>query len=256
LYNHINDIGAIALDVGFSFPAAFASIMKESCLQLNETLSGSRYLKGINTAGGILCGFSAANKQVLMERLVTLKKDLSELKGMMLSSVSFMDRADGAGVLRKKTAQDLGVLGVAGRASGIVNDLRKDLPGIYGQVKFKSIHYISGDVSARLNVRFGECEESFSIMDQFLQAIQPLEALPPPAAAAAEGCALGYVESWRGPVLYWVKLEANGRIERCKIVDPSFRNWEGLAFAMPGNIIPDFPVCNKSFNLSYPGSDL
>ncbi len=255
MYNHVNDIGGIALDVGFSFPSAFASLMKESILDLNDRLCGSRYLKGINTVGGMFCGMGADKSEAIRKKLGGLEKDLRELKKMMLSSVSFMDRADTAGILKKKTAQDLGVLGVAGRASGIANDLRKDFPGLYDEIKFKSVKYFAGDVTARLNLRFDEFEESAGIIRQLLERITPFEPFKP-AVSFREGYGLGFVEAWRGPALYWVKLSAEGRIERCKIVDPSFRNWEGLAFAMPGNIVPDFPLCNKSFDLSYSGNDL
>ena len=256
MYNHVNDIGGIAVDVGFSFPSAFASLIKESILALNESLCGSRYLKGINAVGGMFCGLNLEKRYAITEKLGDLEKDFRELKKMLLSSVSFMDRADTAGVLKKKMAQDLGVLGLAGRASGIANDLRKDFPGIYDEFKFKGVRYFTGDVTARLKVRFDEFEESSRMIWQLLELIMPFEPLKPVVSRRKEGYGLGYVEACRGPLLYWVKLNSDGEIERCKIVDPSFRNWEGLAFAMPGNIVPDFPLCNKSFDLSYSGNDL
>jgi len=256
MYNHANDIGGIALDVGFSFPAAFASLMKESILVLNEKLCGSRYLKNVNVPGGIMCGFSADKKPIIISCLKNLEKDLKELKKMMLSNASFMDRADNTGILKKATAEDLGVFGPAGRASGIANDLRKDFPNIYDKVKLKSIKYFSGDVAARLKVRFDEFDESMKIVRQFIDLINPFEPYATPILKIREGFACGYVEGWRGPILYWVKIDGEGHIDRCKIVDPSFRNWEGLALALPGNIVPDFPLCNKSFDLSYSGNDL
>ncbi|MDD5687647.1 MAG: NADH-quinone oxidoreductase subunit C [Elusimicrobia bacterium] len=256
MYNHVNDIGGIAVDVGFSFPSAFASLMKESILDLNEKLTESRYLKNVNAIGGVLCDFNDDKKQVLIQNLEMLQKDLNELKKMILSNVSFMDRADSTGILRKNIAEDLGVLGPAGRASGIDKDLRKDFHGIYDKVKFNSIHCLSGDVSARLKIRFDEFEESIKIVKQFLDMIKPFESKKEQLPKIKEGYALGCAEGWRGPVLYWVKIDAEGHIVRCKIVDPSFRNWEGLAFAMPGNIVPDFPLCNKSFDFSYSGNDL
>ncbi|MEI8349529.1 MAG: NADH-quinone oxidoreductase subunit C [Candidatus Omnitrophota bacterium] len=256
MYNHVNDIGGIAIDVGFSFPAAYASLMKETILQLNEKITGSRYLKGANTIGGVNFDLNEEKKRLIKSSLGAFAKDFEELKNILFSSVSFMDRVDGTGILRKKTAEDFGVVGLCARASGIAADLRKDFTGIYDKVKFHSEKQETGDVLARLNLRILECEESMRLIEQFLRIVGGSEnkilIRPQPKA----GFALGYIESWRGPVLYWVKIDAQGFIERCKIVDPSFHNWPALAYAVLGNIIPDFPLCNKSFDLSYAGNDL
>jgi len=256
LYNHANDIGGMALDVGFSFPAQFASLIKETILQLNETLSGSRYLKGINIIGGTRVDIDRNRAGLIRNMLVKIQKDFLSLEEILFSSTSFMDRVDATGSLRTKTARDLGITGVAARASGISLDLRKWPLSIYNKFSFSPAKEYSGDVSARLKVRISEVKESLGLI---LQALERLETCDPQTGAAVrekEGFALGCVEAWRGPVLVWTKLSANGKIERCKIVDPSFHNWEGLAFAVVGNIIPDFPLCNKSFDLSYSGNDL
>lgn len=255
IYNHANDIGGIAVDVGFSFPAAYASIIKEAILELNEKLTGSRYLKNVNTIGGVLIEIDEAKKQALLGSLKKIEYDFNELVKILNSSVSFMDRVDTAGVLRRKTAEDLGVVGLAARASGIPADLRKYFPGVYKEVKFKMATQESGDVLARLKVRIFEFKESCRLIEEFtgkltggrnINARQELR----------QGSALGYVEGWRGPVLYWVKTGSSGLVERCKITDPSFHNWQGLSYVVLGNIIPDFPLCNKSFDLSYSGNDL
>ncbi len=255
MYNHINDMGGIATDVGFSFPAAFASIIKEAILQLNAGLTGNRYLKKVNTIGGVLADIDEAKKQALLGSIKHLKRDFNELVKILYSSVSFMDRVDTAGVLRRRTAEDLGVVGLSARASGIPADLRKYFPGVYQEAKFKIATQESGDVLARLRVRISEFQESCRLIEEFAARLgqgQKLRAEPELKA----GSALGYAEGWRGPVLYWVKTDAAGLIQRCKIVDPSFLNWQGLAYAVLGNIIPDFPLCNKSFDLSYAGNDL
>ncbi|HOW35675.1 MAG TPA: NADH-quinone oxidoreductase subunit C [Candidatus Omnitrophota bacterium] len=255
MYNHANDIGGIAVDVGFSFPAAIASIIKESILQLNEKLTGSRYLKGINTVGGVLRSPEEHEIRMVSGFLKEIKKDFNQLAKILTTSVSFMDRVDTTGVLKKKTAEDIGVAGLAGRACGIALDLRKNFAGVYHEAKFKMAVEQSGDVLARLRVRIAEFEESMRLVEFFLSKITPGEtAFPQPQRK--EGEALGFAESWRGPVLYWLKTDCNGAIERCKIVDASFCNWQGLSYAVLGNIIPDFPLCNKSFDLSYPGNDL
>jgi Ni,Fe-hydrogenase III large subunit len=255
MYNHVNDIGGMAVDVGFSFPGAYASIIKEAILQLNENLSGNRYLRKINVVGGVISDIDGSKKQFLLDSLKSIKSDFNELVRILNSSVSFMDRIDTTGVLRKKTAEDLGVSGLLGRASGIPTDLRKYFSGIYRESGFKISVRESGDVLARLCLRISEFEESIRLIEVFaakLAKAQGLRISPGIKGASA----LGYAEGWRGPVLYWLETGPSGLIERCKIVDPSFLNWQGLSFAVLGNIIPDFPLCNKSFNLSYSGNDL
>jgi Ni,Fe-hydrogenase III large subunit len=255
MYNHVNDMGGIAIDVGFSFPSAYASVIKEAILQLNGSLTGSRYLRKINVAGGVTVGLDKNKLELLLGSLKKIKRDFHELEKMLNSSVSFMDRVDTTGVLRKVTAQDLGVVGLTARASGIPTDLRKYFPGVYKQANFKMATQESGDALARLRVRAQEFSESCRLIEEFSAKLKFGENLKTSAQLKA-GSALGYVEGWRGPVLYWVKTDAAGLIERCKIVDSSFLNWQGLSYAVLGNIVPDFPLCNKSFNLSYSGNDL
>jgi len=194
-------------------------------------------------------------KIILLDSLKAIKRDFDELAGILNSSVSFMDRVDTTGVLKKKTAEDLGVIGLAGRASGIPMDLRKYFPGVYKEAGFKMALQESGDVLARLRLRVLEFEESYRLVGEFCGKLADgVRAQLKPEFKA--GSALGYAEGWRGPVLYWLKTDKAGLIERCKIVDASFHNWQGLSYAVLCNIIPDFPLCNKSFDLSYPGNDL
>jgi len=254
LYNHAADVGGLATDVGFSFPAACASVIKEGLLALNEKLTGSRYLKSFNRLGGAALPPSAAAD--IGAGLAAAEKDFLVLKETLYGSVSFMDRVEETGILPHKAAVELGVSGPAGRASGIAADLRADFSHLYKNAGFKPAKQEKGDVLARLNVRVAEFEESARLIRKFCCPQGQGGDAPPAAARPQSGCALGWAESWRGPVLYWVRLGENGLVERCKVTDPSFQNWEGLAQAVPGNIIPDFPLCNKSFNLSYPGNDL
>lgn len=256
MYNHANDIGGIALDVGFSFPAQFASLIKEATLQLNDKLCGSRYLKGINIIGGVEKDIDKAKQELVLQALPKIRNDFLELEKMLFSSVSFMDRVDGAGILRTKTARDLGITGLAARASGIGLDMRRIFPGIYNNISFRVIKEQKGDVEARLKVRCSEAKESINIINQCLEQLNTCPPQIEQKAQSKEGFAIGCVEAWRGPIRIWTRINAQGKIERCKIVDPSFHNWEGLSFAVLGNIIPDFPLCNKSFDLSYSGNDL
>ncbi|MFA5176572.1 MAG: NADH-quinone oxidoreductase subunit C [Candidatus Omnitrophota bacterium] len=255
MYNHVNDIGGIALDAGFSFPSAYASIIKEAILQLNDRLTGDRYLRRVNAAGGVLTDIDEAGKKELRDSLKRIKQDFDELAKILNSSVSFMDRVDSTGVLKRKTAEDLGVSGLVARASGIPADLRKYFPGVYREANFEMITRQSGDVLARLNLRILEFAESCRLIEGFTARLKQGEKSMA-ASGIKGGSGLGYAEAWRGPVLYWLKINPDGLIARCKIADPSFLNWQGLAYAVLGNIIPDFPLCNKSFDLSYPGNDL
>lgn len=252
MYNHVSDIGGIALDVGFSFASAYASIMKESIQALNDKLTGSRFLKGVNVPGGVTKDIR--DQKEVLDALKKLSRDLTELKAILFSSVSFMDRVETTGILRKKTAEDFGVVGLAGRASGIAIDLRKNFVHVYAGKGFEMETQVDGDVLARLNVRLDEFEESVRMIGELLAKLP--EGNIKADVQFKSGSGLGYAEGWRGPVLYWVRLDHEGKIERCKIVDPSFHNWPGLSYAVLENIVPDFPVCNKSFDLSYPGNDL
>jgi len=259
--NHAGDIGGMALDVGFSFPSAMASLLKESIHDLNERLTGSRYLKNANRIGGVSCGWDRPRTALLLERLDEAGKNLNRIESILTSSVSFMDRLDGTGILRTRTARDLGVLGLAGRAAGIAVDMRKIFPGVYGPAGFEPVVLQKGDAYCRLQARIREIRQSSMLIHNLVSGVKdqrPIAASDSPGrnGTPRPGRGLACAEGWRGPVLYWVDLGPSGTIDRCKITDPSFRNWEGLSFAVLGNIVPDFPVCNKSFDLSYPGNDL
>jgi Ni,Fe-hydrogenase III large subunit len=175
---------------------------------------------------------------------------------MIRNSSSTRDRLETTGVLKPSIARDLGVVGIAGRASGFNHDLRRDFcHAAYDQVTFTVPVYQEGDVLRRMQVRIDEVRQGFWIIEQMLSKLPngpirvPLPVLPENAIA------LGYVEGWRGEIYHWIRTAGNNRIARCKIKDPSLQNWPALSEAILGNIIPDFPVVNKSFNLSYSGVD-
>ena len=255
LYNHVNDIGGMAVDVGFSFPSAYGSVIKEAILQLNDSLTASRYLKKVNTVGGVLKDLDESKKHILLDSLKSINMDFNELVKILYSSVSFMDRIDTTGALRRKTAEGIGVVGLIARASGLCADLRGSFPGVYKEARFKITTEESGDVLARLKVRIAEFKESSRLIEFFTGKLIEGQEISS-YAKIKQGSALGYAEGWRGPVLYWLETDAAGLIQRCKIVDSSFLNWQGLSYAVLGNIIPDFPLVNKSFDLSYSGGDL
>ena len=257
IYNHIADIGALATDVAFTVPASRAQAQREGLVRLNERLFGTRLLRGTIALGGVRHDLAAEGADAVRRHLHTFEREFDNLITLLIDSGSFTDRVDTTGVLSQQAARDLGIVGMAARASGIDTDLRRDHPhDAYSRVPFDVPVESGGDVRARLMVRAREVEQSFRIVHRTLDMLPdtPLRA-PMPETLPAYSAALGWAEAWRGPCVHWVATDEHGQLTRVKITDPSFLNWPGLAQAVPGNIIPDFPVINKSFNLSYSGND-
>ncbi len=256
LYNHIADVGAIATDVGFMVANAHAMRLKEQLLQLNGELTGNRLLRGMNVYGGLRRDWDSPQIQGAASVLRFVKGEFESLVDLILSSASTRDRLETTGILPHKTAVDLGIVGVVARASGVDLDVRRDFPyAAYDEIPPKVVLHTKGDVFDRMRVRIEEAVDSIRIALEAFAMLTPgpvNTALPP---IPPDACALGYVEGWRGEILHWVLTGADGSLARCKIKDPSLNNWPALPEAVQGNIIPDFPVINKSFNLSYSGTD-
>ena len=256
IYNHIADIGAIATDVAFAVANAHAMRLKERALRLNEELTGSRLLRGMATLGGVRYDWDAGQVEALTRFMRELRPEFESLVALVRDSSSTRDRLETTGILKPETARDLGVVGIAGRASGFKHDLRRDFPhAAYDKVTFPVPVYQEGDVLRRMQVRIDEVQASFGIIEQLAAALPagPIRVTLPPLPADA--VALGYVEGWRGEIYHWIRTAPGDRLARCKVKDPSLQNWPALSEAILGNIIPDFPVVNKSFNLSYSGTD-
>jgi Ni,Fe-hydrogenase III large subunit len=178
------------------------------------------------------------------------------LVDLINQSSSTRDRLETTGVLSPRTARDLGVVGIAGRASGFDHDLRRDFPhAAYDQVALAVPVYQEGDVLCRLQVRVDEVRQALAIIDQLLGKIPSGDLRVAIPQLPSNVVALGYVEGWRGEIFHWIRTAPNNRLARCKVKDPSLQNWPALSEAILGNIVPDFPVVNKSFNLSYSGTD-
>jgi Ni,Fe-hydrogenase III large subunit/Ni,Fe-hydrogenase III component G len=257
VYNHIADIGAIATDVAFTVPASRAQVLREELLTLQERLFGSRVLRGTVALGGVKCELTLGRRRELLKHLDRLEAEFDDLITLLIDSGTFTDRVDATGILTRQAARDLGIVGMAARASGLDLDLRRDLPhDAYASLRFQVPVEDGGDVRARLMVRAREVEQSIAILRQALEELpEGAVATPLPGALPATSSALGWAEAWRGECLHWLQTDEQGRLTRVKITDPSFKNWPGLTHAVPGNILPDFPVINKSFNLSYSGND-
>ena len=257
MYNHIADIGAIATDVAFTVPASRAQAQRERLLRLQERLFGTRLLRGTIALGGVKRDLSDQGRAELITHLRGLEREFDDLITMLIDSGTFTDRVDTTGILANQVARDLGVVGMAARASGIDADLRRDHPhDAYAGLRFEVPVEEGGDVRARLMIRAREVEQSFVILRQVVETMPATSLTAPlPETLPSAASALGWAEAWRGPCIHWVATDAQGDLTRVKVTDPSFFNWPGLIQAVPGNIIPDFPVINKSFNLSYSGND-
>ncbi len=256
LYNHIADIGAICTDVAFVTANMHAMRLREQILRVNEHLTGNRLLRGMACLGGVRYDWRAEQLQALRELVTGLKPEFDSLVHLVEDSSSTLDRLEHAGILKPAVARDLGVVGIAGRASGFDHDLRRDFPhAAYDEVNVKVPVFQVGDVRHRLRVRVDEVRESLWLIEQFTAKLPVGPVRAEVGELPADRVALGYVEGWRGEIFHWIRTAPGNRLARCKVKDPSLQNWPALSEAILGNIVPDFPVVNKSFNLSYSGSD-
>jgi Ni,Fe-hydrogenase III large subunit/Ni,Fe-hydrogenase III component G len=254
--NHVADIGAIATDVGFVIANAHASRLKEMLVTLSEQMTGSRLLRSMTCIGGVRRSWDVAQLDTLRRTLDSFAREFQDLIGLIESSESTRDRLEQTGILRPEKAKDLGIVGVGGRASGVDQDVRRDHPyAAYSRYSFRVPVYQAGDVWHRMQVRIDEVSESISIIRRAADESLRGEFRASVPAIPADCCALGAVEGWRGEIIHWIRTGRDNHLERCKIKDPSLNNWPALVEAVQGNIIADFPVINKSFNLSYSGTD-
>ncbi len=254
--NHVADVGAIATDVGFAIANAHAGRVRELALGLCETLTGSRVLRGMVVIGGVRKDWDATQMEALDSTLRVVEREFRDLVALIESSDSARDRLERTGILRPEKAKMLGVVGVSGRASGIDLDTRRDHPyEAYENLVFRVPVYDTGDVRQRMQVRIDEFAESIQIILSVAAALPPGSHRAPAQPIPPGRSALSAVEGWRGEIIHWVRTGEDNRLERCKVKDPSINNWPALVEAVEGNIVPDFPVINKSFNLSYSGTD-
>src|SRR5438552_10988286 len=258
LHNHLGDVGAICNDTAYTLAHAHGSRMKEQIMQLNDRLTGSRFLRGVNCVGGVAVDLEASRFDEVVAELDRLEKDFTELEEIIFANASLTDRLETTGVLTERVAWDHAVMGVVGRASNINRDVRRDHPfAAYSDLAFKVPTYTYGDVRARMRVCIDEVREALDLIRQAIKRMPdgPI-AMSVSQLPNAGDWTVSAVEGWRGEILYFVMAGMDGTIHRCKVRDPSFVNWPAIQVAVLGNIIPDFPLINKSFNLSYAGNDL
>jgi Ni,Fe-hydrogenase III large subunit len=256
LYNHVTDLGALCNDVGYGVLATQAAGVRERLLRLNGDVTGSRLLRG-----AVRVGSTTVRALPDLERLRGIGSDITEIADLALSNTVVRDRFTGTGVLDPQAARDLGVLGYVARACGLNGDARLDHPFVDLAGALRPVRHRGGDVLARFNVRVDECAASIDLLAALLPRVAAAEGTqePSPATTLASGRpghGLGVVEGWRGTIVHRVEVTAAGTLSRVKVVDPSFFTWPALPLALGDTIVPDFPLTNKSFNLSYAGNDL
>lgn len=257
LYNHISDVGSICTDTGFAFANAHAMRLKEEVLRLNTRLVGHRLLRGVLFPGGMRCDLSPSQIRDVRVTLARIMADFDEVVDISINNSSVLDRLHGTGYLTEMTARDLQVSGLVGRASGIDADARRDHPfAAYGHLQINVPVFNSGDVWARMMVRVEEAREAFTLITRALDSLPDSNIVEAVGTLPVGTSDFGLVEGWRGPIWHWVVAGEGISLSRVKVKDPSFANWPALNYAILKNIVPDFPLVNKSFNLSYAGNDL
>ncbi|MDA8169210.1 MAG: NADH-quinone oxidoreductase subunit C [Nitrospiraceae bacterium] len=261
LYNHVGDIGNMCAGTGFAIGYARGASLKERIMRLNERLTGSRYLRGVNHIGGVSRDVLENAEETLAEA-GKIKEEYKSFMGLIAGAISHIERLENAGLLPGKIARNLGATGVAARASGINDDLRTAHPYMYyDELVFETYMRTKGDVYTRMMIRADEVGCTLAIMTTILKRARGFSTGPlhagPSAGVPPLSSALGWAEGPRGSVFYFVKSGKDGLSPlRVKVRAASFCNWPLMPFAVQGNIIPDFPLINKSFNLSYSGCDM
>ncbi len=257
LANHLGDIGAICNDASFALMHAQTGILRERCLRAADSSFGHRLMMDVIAPGGLARDIAPAGLSELRALLAEIRKVFPQLVELYDNTASLQDRTVTTGIVKPAYVRQFGAGGYVGRASGRAFDARQALAyAPYDALSFEVPVLEAGDVNARVWIRIREVEQSMNLIEQILDRLPPgeIRAALPPGGQIREGMAL--TEAFRGDVLVWLRLDTGNRVERCHLRDASWFQWPLLETAIEGNIIADFPICNKSFNCSYAGSDL
>ena len=259
LYNHVGDLGNMCAGIGFQPGVSRLGWLKERLLRANDGLTGHRYLTGVVAPGGLAMDLDPRGLAALPAVIDEAATELAATVRSLLRSDGVMARFHGTGVVSAETAAALGALGIAARATGMATDLRVDRTyAAYAGLGVQVATAAAGDVAARFHVRAQEAHESIRLVRAVLSALPagpvlaPLSSVPAPQAGAS---ALGAAEGPRGASWIWLRAGADGTIDRLRLRSASFANWPVVAAAVPGDLVPDFPVINKSFELCYACTD-
>jgi Ni,Fe-hydrogenase III large subunit len=257
LANHTGDLGALAGDVGYLPTASYCGRIRGDFLNLTALLCGSRFGRGLIRPGGVGFDLDEERKKQCLERLDAAYRDVTNAASLLWDSASVQARFDGTGVVSLEDCLALGMVGPAGRACGAEYDVRQDFPsGIFRFAQVPVSTWQTGDVFARAFVRWLEIQRSVGFIRSQLQELPDGPIRTNMGTPKLDHLVVSLVEGWRGRICHVARTDSQGRFARYKVIDPSFYNWYGLALALRDQQISDFPLCNKSFNLSYCGHDL
>jgi Ni,Fe-hydrogenase III large subunit len=255
--NHVGDLGALAGDVGFLPTSSWCGRIRGDVLNATSLLCGNRFGRRLVRPGGV--GFDLDEGLViqLQQKLRAASRDATGACELLWRTPSVIARFEGTGVIGRSTALDIGLTGPCARASGVERDVRSEFPtGLWRFAQLPVTTWRTGDVFARGYVRWLETQRSFAFIEDQLASLPAGPVMAPLGTIAKSSVAVSMTEGWRGTICHVVRTDAGGRFAQYKVIDPSFRNWFGVAVAMRDQPISDFPLCNKSFNLSYCGHDL
>ena len=260
LANHTGDLGALSGDVAFLPPANYFGRMRGDLLNMTMWLCGNRFSRGLVVPGGVGVTLEPVDFETVLGRLTELRPQLEHVIDLLFGASTVRARFDGCGRVSQKDAEHLGLVGPAGRACGLDYDVRRVFPTEhYGQMDVDACQPFEGDVFARARIRADEILASITLLEALLPEMTATQATAPMTEAlslAPSSLVVTLNEAWRGEVSHCVLTDTQGEIERYKVKDPSFHNWNGLAMSLRDTGISDFPLNNKSFNLSYCGHDL
>ncbi len=257
LANHTGDLGALAGDVGYLPTAAHCGRLRGDFLNLTALLCGNRFGRGLVRPGGVAFDLDPDQAKLLLERVGRIYDNVTTAVDLLWKTPSVVGRFEKTGRVPRQTCEDLGLVGPAARACGLEQDVRYEFPtGIYTLSHIPVAVGETGDVFARAYVRWLEIQRSVAFIQEQLEIFPAGPVRVANGGLPPERLVISLVEGWRGEICHVAVADAEGRLAHYKVVDPSFHNWMGLAMALRDQQISDFPLCNKSFNLSYCGHDL
>lgn len=258
LGNHLRDFGGLSGDIGYSAGAGIFACVRGIVLRLGELLGGSRFQRCFVQPGGVARDLDDARQSEFIRTLSELAPKIRDTVPLLLENAAVIERMEGTGRLSPSLAREFGIVGPAGRASASAYDARTAFDqGVFPDQKLVPAQRDSGDVLARAQVRGDEITASLSLLAGLAESLpQSPVKVDLESSLPADRVGVGVVEAWRGELIHWITTDGEGRVQRYAIKDPSLNNWTGLAIAVRGNLVADFPLCNKSFNLSYSGNDL
>ncbi len=255
--NHVGDLGALAGDIGFLPTMSYCGRIRGDVLNMTAMVCGNRFGRGLVRPGGVAFDLDRQMAEEMKRRATVVLEDAKSAVELLWDTPSVMARFDHTGELSRTLSEEIGLVGIAARACGVPRDVRSDFPsGIYRFAQIPVSTWHSGDVFARAYVRWLEIQRSLAFVGEQLGSLPDGPVLESPGTIRADFAVVTLVEGWRGEICHFVATDSFGRFRSYKVVDPSFHNWFGLAMALRNQQISDFPLCNKSFNLSYCGHDL